>query len=293
MTIKIEMLRSYCTVVRTGNLAEAARRLGRTPSAVSMTLKQLEDHLGKKLFESERKNRLSPLGEQVFELASKQLRQFDATVQSIETSANSPQGLVRVMSVPSVAALVFPTAVAELSARHPGLRIDLRDGDTQQVIDALVQGQADIGIVSGQHALNGMRELTLFEDPFGLVCTPDHPLAQRTDDPTLHELREAGFIHNNLCDLIQTPAFHVTTEGAKVAVHNTLSLISMVQRQNWVTVLPKTVVQVLPGQLTFRRIQGLADKRQVSLYIREETRFLSAAEEFSQLTVSALSKISR
>lgn len=292
MTIKIEMLRSFCTVARTGNLAEAARRLGRTPSAVSMTLKQLEEHLGKKLFENERKNRLSPLGEHVFELASKQLRQFDTTVQSIETSANAPHGLVRVVSVPSVAALIFPTAVAELSARHPGLRIDLRDADTQQVIDALVQGQADIGITSGQHALNGMREISLFEDPFGLVCTPDHPLAQRTVDPTLSDVREADFIHNNLCDLIHTPAFHVAMDGAKIAVHNTLSLIAMVQRQDWVTVLPKAVVQALPDQLTFRPIQGLADKRRVSLYMREEARFLNVAEEFSELAASALSKIS-
>ena len=159
------------------------------------------------------------------------------------------------------------------------------------MIDALVQGQADIGIASGQHTLNGMREIALFEDSFGLVCTPQHPLAQRRDDPTLHEVREAGFIYNNLCDLIQTPTFHVTMEGAKVAVHNTLSLIAMVQRQNWVTVLPKAVVQVLPGQLIFRPIRGISDKRRVSLYIREEARFLSVAEEFSQLAVSALSQL--
>ncbi len=78
MSIKIEMLRCFCTVAQTGNLAEAADRLGRTQSAVSMTLKQLEDHLGKKLFEGERKTHLSPLGRQVFDLALKQVRQFDA-----------------------------------------------------------------------------------------------------------------------------------------------------------------------------------------------------------------------
>ena len=48
MAIKIEMLRCFCTVAQTGNLTEAADRLGRTQSAVSMTLKQFESHLGKK-----------------------------------------------------------------------------------------------------------------------------------------------------------------------------------------------------------------------------------------------------
>ena len=55
------MLRCFCTVAQTGNLAEASNRLGRTQSALSMTLKQFEDHLGKKLFEGERKNRLTPM----------------------------------------------------------------------------------------------------------------------------------------------------------------------------------------------------------------------------------------
>lgn len=61
MAIKIEMLRCFATVAQTGNLAEAAAYLGRTQSAVSMTLKQLEENLGQRLFKSDRKNRLTPL----------------------------------------------------------------------------------------------------------------------------------------------------------------------------------------------------------------------------------------
>ena len=62
MTIKLELFRYFCAVAETGNLAEAADRLGRTQSALSMSLKQLEEHLGKKLFDGERKSQLSPLG---------------------------------------------------------------------------------------------------------------------------------------------------------------------------------------------------------------------------------------
>ncbi|SHJ09215.1 DNA-binding transcriptional regulator, LysR family [Shimia gijangensis] len=288
MAIKIEMLRSFCTVAETGNLAEAANRLGRTPSAVSMTLKQLEDHLGKKLFETERKNRLSPLGEQVFDLANKQLRQFDGTVQSIESSAIAPHGLVRIVSVPSVAAKVFPPVVAEMSARHPGLQIELRDTDSQQVIDALAQGQADIGIASGQRALNGMRELTLFEDPFGLVCAADHPLAKQPNDPTLDDVRDAGFIRNALCEEIELNRLHTVLGGARITVHNTLSLIAMVRHRDWVTILPKTVVGFVPDQLIFRPIQGLNETRKVSLYLREKSRFLEISQELAGLISAAV-----
>ncbi|WP_171173097.1 LysR family transcriptional regulator [Ruegeria sp. HKCCD8929] len=273
MAIKIEMLRYFCTVAQTGNLAEAANRLGRTQSAVSMTLKQLEDHLGKKLFEGERKNHLSPLGEQVFELALKQVRGFDQTVQSIEMAAEAIHGLIRIVSVPSVAALVFPEVLDHMTHRFPGLKIELRDTDTQQVIDALAEGKADIGIASGYHPLNGVRSVPLFEDRFGLVCAADHPLIQQADPPNIADVFAAPFVRNALCELIGTPRFVEALEGADIAIHNTHSLLTMVRTGRWVTVLPQTVAQFSPETISFRPIADLPDRRQVYLYQRERTRF--------------------
>ena len=77
------------------------------------------------------KNQLTPLGEEVFELSRQQLRRFDETIDAIETTANAPRGLLRIVSVPSVAFLVFPTAIAQLIQRYPGTKIDLRDADTR------------------------------------------------------------------------------------------------------------------------------------------------------------------
>ncbi|SLN41624.1 putative hydrogen peroxide-inducible genes activator [Roseovarius albus] len=288
MTIKIEMLRCFCAVVHAGNLSEAANRLGRTQSAVSMTLKQLQDHLGERLFETERKNRLSPVGEQVFELAQKQLQQFDYTVHAIETSAASPHGLIRIVSVPSIAAHVFPTAIETITRRHPGVMIELRDTDTQQVMDAMAQGHADIGIASGQFSLNGVRSTLLFEDRFGLVCSADHPMIHSPIPPTIAEVTSDRYIHNNLCGLIQTPAFQAAVAGAEVTVHNTHSLIAMVRSGNWVTILPKTVVQFMPDALAFRAISDLSDKRHVYLYLRDQSRDIKLAEELCDLIVADL-----
>ena len=286
MAIKIEMLRCFCAVAQSGNLAEAADRLGRTQSAISMTLKQLEEHLGKKLFEGERKNQLSALGEQVFDLAQKQLRQFDQTVDSIEVSAKSVLGLIRVVSVPSVAAVVFPRVMHQVSKKYPGLKVELRDTDTQQVIDALTRGQADIGIASGRFALNGIHARPLFEDGFGLVASRDHPLVQSLEIPTIEDVVDAGFVRNNLCSLIETQEHREAIEQTDVTAHNTYSLIAMVRTGRWVTVLPKTVVEFLPEELVFRPIAGMPDKRQVFLYLNERTRFRSIAEDICSLISS-------
>ncbi len=280
MAIKIEMLRCFATVAQTGNLAEAAERLGRTQSAISMTLKQLEAHLGKRLFESDRKNRLTPLGEHVFELAQAQLRQFDFTVHAIETSASSPEGVIRVASIPSMARSVFPRTIQTLTTRHPGLRVELRDADSQQVTDALLRGQADIGIVSGAPRLNGIRQTQLFSDRFGLVCARDHPLARQKSRPTLAEVTSDGFLGNNLYTIIEDDAVRKAVEGARVTVPNTLSLIAMIRSGLWVTILPSSVVDFLPDELVFRRIEALSARRRVSMLMREKTMFPDLAQAF-------------
>ncbi|WP_343211838.1 LysR family transcriptional regulator (plasmid) [Aliisedimentitalea scapharcae] len=283
MAIKIEMLRCFSVVAQVGNLSEAAQRLGRTQSAISMTLKQLEEHLGQRLFEGERKNSLTGLGQQVFELAQIQLRQFDDTIKTIETSAQAPRGLIRIASIPSVAGLVFPSAIETMTRRHPQLMIELRDTDTQQVIDALFQGQADLGVVSGEHVLNGIRNLPLFDDEFGLICAPDHPLALQRDTPDLADVMAAGFVMNALCNQIETRDFRAAFGECNVTVHNTLSLISMVHTRNWVTILPRSVAHLTPHDLRFRQIRGLHDRRQVHLLLRERSQFKELASELADL----------
>lgn len=272
MAIKIEMLRCFSTVAQTGNLADAAIRLGRTQSAVSMTLKQLEEHLGQRLFEGERKSQLTPLGEEVFELSRQQLRRFDETIDAIQTTANAPRGLLRIASVPSVAFLVFPAAIEHLAARHPGIKVELRDADTERVLDALLRGQADFGVASGRHVLNGIRQEVLFHDPFGVLCGPNHPLAKQEILPTLQDVVASGFVNNNLCNLIESQTVRTQLSGAEVTVHNTLSLLSMVNSGKWVTILPETVAQIMSERLVFRRIEGLTARRTVSLLTRDHSR---------------------
>lgn len=279
MSIKIEMLRCFCTVAQTGSLAEAADRLGRTQSAVSMTLKQLEDHLGKKLFEGERKNRLSPLGEQVFELSLRQVRQFEQTVRSIEAAADASQGLIRIVSVPSVAAILFPSVLEHMTRTFPGVKVELRDTDTQQVLDALAQGKADVGIASGHHPLNGVTSTPLFEDRFGLVCAANHPLMTCSAPPRISDIASAPFIRNALCDLISTPSLVDAIQNTEVTIHNTHSLITMVRTGHWVTVLPETVARFIPDTTAFRQISDLSDKRQVCLYVRQRSRFGELTKE--------------
>lgn len=282
MAIKIEMLRCFCAVAKAGNLSDAASRLGRTQSAVSMSLKQLEANLGSPLFESERKNRLTALGEQVFQLGEKQLKHFDSSISAMELLAQAPQGVLRVSAVPSVAALAFPPLVRHLTSNHPGLKIELRDADSPSVIEALVQGWADIGIASTHHVLNGIETAPLSADNYGLVLSEAHPLAQSKAPLAIEDIFGAPFLRNALCDQIETQAFRDHLGQTDVTVHNTQSLLAMVLQGDWVTVLPQSVLGLAPTGLAFRPIKNLPDVRQVFLYTRDQSSHPKATQDARQ-----------
>ncbi len=283
MAIKIEMLRAFAIVAQTGNLAEAATRLGRTPSAVSMTLKALEDHLGQPLFETDRKNRLTPLGDFVLQQARTELRQFDGTIRAIQAHARAPQGLIRVAAVPSVAGLVFPTVLARFGAAHPGVSVEIRDMDSLSILDALTRGQIDIGIAAPQGPLRGVQAITLFSDPFGLICGQDHPLAARTGPLHLADLAGQQVLKNELSARIGHPEFQAAVGAALVSAQNTLSLISMVRSGAWVTVLPRTVMRIDPDHLVFRPFVDLDERRQVDLLLREDRMERPYIRDFADL----------
>lgn len=68
--IQMQTLRVFVTVAECGNIRDAAKSIGRTDSAISMALKQLETELGADLFETDRKHTLTALGVEVHKLVS-------------------------------------------------------------------------------------------------------------------------------------------------------------------------------------------------------------------------------
>jgi DNA-binding transcriptional LysR family regulator len=287
MAIKLDMLRCFVTVAESGNLADAATRLNRSPSAVSMMLKQFEQHLGRSLFESDRKNSLSTMGRFVLEQAQIELRQFDWMVQSIESFARTEIGVVRVASVPSVAGTILPVAIKRFIARHPRIRIDLRDMDSASVLRALEQERVDIGIATAHEQIPDQRRTRLFADAFGLVCLREHPLAQSSTPLRWQALEGEEFIANELCGSLQSPVFQHIYRNARLNVHNTVSLLAMVKAGLGVTVLPQMVLQLHPGELYFRAIDDASALRQIDLLYRTGTGRAPAADSLGEFIVAA------
>lgn len=292
MSIKIEMLRCFAIVARRGKLSEAAHQLGRTPSAISMMLKQLEAHLGEPLFETDRKNKLTALGEFVLEQAEHELRQFDSTIQAIEGFAKARQGQVRIAAVPSIAGSILPQAILNYSSNFPEVKIELRDMDSASVLRELARERVDIGLATASQYGGSLHRQELLSDAFGLVCSADHPLAELRRALTWADVAPHRFIANALSAQIPAAASQQLHEDSLLKVHNMTSLLAMVQAGLGVTILPEMTAKLAESSgLLFCPLADSSARRQIHLLRKADNPVSPAARELEHQIIATVTDL--
>jgi DNA-binding transcriptional LysR family regulator len=282
MAIKFEMLRCFVTVANHGGLTDAAIALRRTPSAVSMMLRQFEDHVGSPLFETARKSRLTPVGAAIFEEARREVNHFENTIATIEGFAKSELGNLRLAVTPSVATTILPPVILQFTQAHPKIQIDIRDMDSAAIAHELICDRVDVGIGT-LAAIDGMRRTELFSDAFGVVCRKGHALEQNWDSLTWQDMHEHVFIANGLCDLITDPDFAPILAQSYLMVPNTASLLALVRAGDCITVLPRLAVPALQSDVVFLPLADVTARRTVQMIARPANLLMPAAREFMTL----------
>lgn len=264
--LRTEALRVFVTVADCGNIRDAADRLLRTQSAISMTLKQVEGHLGAPLFESDRKSSLTDLGRFVRGVATVLLRDHDTAISLIEGHASGQSGGLRIASVPSVAALLIPKLLRSFLTARPLAQVDLVDTDSADVRHLVETGQADIGIASAPEPDEGLLYAPLFEDRIKLICRADAALGAAPLNWSA--LQGTPLIVNETTERIAAPEFRALAAKATLRVRNVTSLLAMVQAGVGVTLLPGLATVSLPPALIALPLADTSCKRQVGILLR-------------------------
>lgn len=283
MAIKQDMLRHFVAVAETGSLAAGAARVGRSASAVSMMLKQFQDTLGAPLFASDRKTHLTPLGAFALDQARAEIAHFDRMAHAITRFAQTGGGLVRLACVPSVAAEVLPEAIRAFHTTHPNVQIDLRDMDSAAIVKGVGDGIFDVGIATAPNGVLRDSRDHLCDDPFGVICAPDHPLASRRDGVSYKDLHAFDVVMNSLA-----PTFDMPIARCNLTAHNTLSLLSMVQAGLGIAVLPKMVAGMAWKPICFIPLIDAGANRRIDLFWQQDSAVSAVTENLFHNIKSAL-----
>ncbi len=268
MAIKLDGLRVFVEVANMGNIRDAAAKLGRTPSAVSMSLKTLEDNLGGPLFETDRKSKLTALGAFVLETARADIRAFDRSVKAMRAFAENRVGRLDVASVPSVASQLLPEVLKLLIETRPNVEIELRDADSASVEFAVERGHVELGIAGRPRPRSSLSFTPLFRDRFVLVCSAERAAALRGGPVRWEDLEEVTMIANGALPHAVPPGLQGLIDGGRLTMRNVLSLHAMVRRDVGVTILPRLSVSAEERGIAIVELEE-AIYREVGLLRRE------------------------
>ena len=193
--INAEGLRVFLAVARQGHLGQASEALHLDQSTVSRKIARLEEALGVDLFERVgRSIRLTAAGERFVPRAERILHDLREAVDDAAGATSPETGEVRVRFLHTVGARWLPERLARFLDAHPGVRFTLREGQSNEVVSGVLDGDFDLGILGPPPT--GIRELEivpLFRERVAVVVPADHPLVGRTSC-TLHDLAEEPLI---------------------------------------------------------------------------------------------------
>jgi DNA-binding transcriptional LysR family regulator len=176
---------AFVTVADERSFRRAAERLGVSPSALSHTIRALEERLGTRLLNrTTRSVAPTEAGQVLFERLRPALADVEEAVQDAGTRHGQPMGVVRV-NLPRIAAqLVVAPILADFLAAYPGVRLDLVIDDS--ITDVVAAG-FDAGIRSGELVHQDMVAVRLTPDlRMAVVGAP----AYFTQRPQPHEPRD-------------------------------------------------------------------------------------------------------
>ena len=215
------------TIARTGSFAAAARELGKVPSALTYSVRQLEEALDVLLFDrSSRQAQLTAAGSELLHEGRRLLQEMDAVANRVRRVASGWEtqlsiGLEDIVSMSTVFEIVASFCQVRdskdvMALGGPATRLRLRTDVLAGTCEALVTGQVDLAIgISGEYANPGGIELRpLGELAFVFCVAPHHPLA-----------------------LLQGPL-----EDAQLVHHRAVAVADTAQRMTPIT------VNLLPGQ---------------------------------------------
>jgi DNA-binding transcriptional LysR family regulator len=182
--MELQQMRYVVAVAETNSFTRAAERCLVVQSALSHQIARLERELGTRLFErTSRRVRLTMAGQAFLPAAQQCLDAAERAAAEVAAAIGQVRGRLTVGLIPTVAAVDIPSALHAFHRKYPQVRIGLRVGGSEQLIEQVKAGSIDLAFLGLPVTTRpeGVGSKQLAEDRLVAVVAPDHPLATETE----------------------------------------------------------------------------------------------------------------
>ena len=187
-------LKVFYTVALRLNFTKAATELYITQPAVSKHIQELEETYKTKLFERNgSKIALTAAGKILLKYTKSIFdiyREIDFEMSSFNKER---QGLLRLGASTTISQYIISPVLAHFHQKQKDIKVNLLNGNTEQIENALINKEIEIGIVEGQSKNQSIKYIPFLKDELVLVCNSKNPLVKQ-NEISVSDLKSMTFI---------------------------------------------------------------------------------------------------
>ncbi len=177
-------LKVFRAVAEQASFRKAAERLNLSQPAVSQNIHALEEELGVTLFDrSGNRVRLTPAGIVLVKYARRSAQMAREALDALARIAGEPRGELRLGASTTVAQYILPRMLGAFQKQYPQISLSVTSGNTEHVVELLLQGEIAMGIIEGPASSRELRKRRFLEDRMVLIVPRDHPWARLREIP--------------------------------------------------------------------------------------------------------------
>jgi LysR family hydrogen peroxide-inducible transcriptional activator len=231
--MELHQLRYAVAVARTGHFNRAAEQCHVSQPSLSQQIHKLEDELGERLFERQRRGvQLTPAGERFIQRAQTVLEEVDAALREAQAGHELHRGRVTVGVLPTIAPYLLPPVISAFSRQYPGIEIVVNEDISARLLKAAADCELDIVIAARPIEDRHFEVRALCEDELLLALPTGHPLARKraiTIDDLGGErfilMREGHCLGDLVLRFCDQHDFHPCVSSLSAQIETVLSLI--------------------------------------------------------------------
>lgn len=175
-------LRYFIAVGRLGSIRRAADELNVSASAIDRQILNVEADLGMPLFERLPTGlRLTAAGEIMMAAGGRWQKNMADVRAQMEDLRGLKRGHVEIAIIDALAKGYIPAAIESIQTRYPGITIGVKVLKNEAVRDAIVRGEADLGVLFGPESYRDLQVRAFVEVVLGFVTPPGHAFAGRAE----------------------------------------------------------------------------------------------------------------
>jgi DNA-binding transcriptional LysR family regulator len=255
----LQSLRLFVALCELRSLSRAAAKMNLAISAASRRLRLLEEEVGASLV-TRLPHGVEPThaGITTLRYAQSVLRLADQLVSHMDEHRSGVRGRVRVFASSSALVQRLAQDLALFMRDNPQIKVDLEERPSSETVEALVRGQADLGVVVRGLAMPGLVTVPYARDRLAIAVFPGHRLFDR-DAARFTEILDEEFVALDVGTAVHRLLVEkAREEGAvlrlRVQVRSFEVMCQMVSQRLGIGVLPEAALRPLAEALGLRLI---------------------------------------